>query len=92
LAPDLFAGDAAALGAFRNALFNDGKFDPGAFQNRKNFFAKRNVTAIVIEFPTQIDRPGIGAWLGDGFAHAMDALRRRVRHAAAAYSRATAWG
>ena len=27
LVPDLFAGDAAALGVFRNALFKDNKFD-----------------------------------------------------------------
>ena len=64
LAPDLFAGDAAALGAFRDALFNDGKFDRSAFQNRKNFFAKRNVTAIVIEIPTQL----IGRGLVHGWA------------------------
>lgn len=61
LAPDLFAGDAAALGAFRNALFKDNKFDPGAFRNRKNFFAKRNVTAIVIEVPNRL--------LGRGLVH-----------------------
>ena len=62
LAPDLFAGDAAALGAFRNALFKEGKFDPGAFQNRKNFFARRNVTAIVLEVPS--DSIGRGLVLG----------------------------
>lgn len=63
LAPDLFAGDAAALGAFRNALFNDDKFDPEAFQNRKNFFAKRNVTAIVIEIPSRLIGNGlVRAW------------------------------
>jgi hypothetical protein len=54
LAPDLFAGDAAALGVFRNALFKDGRFDPDAFKNRQNFFAKRNVTAIVVEVPNQL--------------------------------------
>jgi Domain of unknown function (DUF4331) len=57
LAPDLFAGDSAALGAFRNALFKDNKFDPEAFLNKTNFFARRNVTAIVLEVPT----PMIGA-------------------------------
>jgi hypothetical protein len=40
LAPDLFAGDAAALGSFRNAFFNEGKFDPVAFQNRQNFLQR----------------------------------------------------
>jgi Domain of unknown function (DUF4331) len=62
LAPDLFAGDAAALSVFRKALFNEGKFDPEAFQSRKNFFARRNVTAIVIEVPNQL--------IGHGMVHA----------------------
>jgi hypothetical protein len=63
LAPDLFAGDAAALGAFRNSLFKDDKFDPGAFQNRKNFFLKRNVTAIVLEVPSRLIGHGqVHAW------------------------------
>jgi hypothetical protein len=66
LAPDLFAGDAAALGAFRNAAFKEGKFDPAAFQNHKNFFAKRNVTAIVIELPSRL----IGHGLVHGWATA----------------------
>ena len=47
LAPDLFAGDAAALGAFRTALFKEHRFDPSAFRNRKNFFARpRRCTAV----------------------------------------------
>ncbi len=63
LAPDLFAGDAAALGAFRSAFFNDGRYDPGAFENRKNFFARRNVTAIVIEVPSHlIGRGPVRGW------------------------------
>jgi hypothetical protein len=66
LAPDLFAGDAAALGSFRNAFFNEGKFDPVAFQNRQNFFARRNVTAIVIEVPSE----SIGLGLVHGWATA----------------------
>jgi len=36
LAPDLFAGDVAALGVFRNALFKENPFDPDAFLNRNN--------------------------------------------------------
>jgi uncharacterized protein DUF4331 len=59
LAPDLFAGDAAALGMFRNALFKESKFSPEAFLNRKNFFAKRNVSAIVIEVPTRVIGKGL---------------------------------
>lgn len=64
LTPDLFAGDAAALGAFRNALFNENRFDSDAFRNRKNFFAKRNVTAIVIEMPSRLIGNGlVRAWV-----------------------------
>lgn len=63
LAPDLFAGDAAALRAFQTALAKENRFDAEAWQNRKNFFAKRNVTAIVLEVPTQvIGRGRIHAW------------------------------
>jgi Domain of unknown function (DUF4331) len=63
LAPDLFAGDAAALGVFRNALYNEEKFAPEAFQNRKNFFAGRNVTAIVLEVPNRLIGSGqVRAW------------------------------
>lgn len=53
LAPEMFAGDAAALGVFRTA-FKEERFDPTAFQNSKNYFAKRNVTAIVLEVPTDL--------------------------------------
>ncbi|HEX3954579.1 MAG TPA: DUF4331 family protein [Stellaceae bacterium] len=73
LAPDLFAGDGTALGAFRNALFKDNKFEPGAFQSRKNFFAGRNVTAIVLEVPTH--------FIGEGLVHAW-ATASLVGHAA----------
>jgi len=63
LAPDLFAGDAAALGAFRHALFQEGRFHPAAFQNRQNFFAKRNVSAIVLEIPSRlIGRDAVRGW------------------------------
>jgi hypothetical protein len=54
LAPDLFAGDPAALGLFRNALYKEDKFAPEAFQNPQNFFAGRNVTVIVLEVPSQL--------------------------------------
>ena len=54
LAPDLFAGDAQALGRFRTALAKEKRFAAEAWENRKNFFARRNVTAIVLEVPTQM--------------------------------------
>jgi hypothetical protein len=66
LAPDLFAGDAVALGVFRNALYNEDKYAPAAFENRKNFFAKRNVSALVLELPSQM----IGRGLVHGWATA----------------------
>lgn len=63
LTPDMFAGDAAALEAFRGALLKEGRFNPKAFQNRQNYFAKRNVTAIVIEFPIGLVGKGrVRAW------------------------------
>jgi hypothetical protein len=62
LAPDLFAGDAAALHAFQDGLHKDNRFAAEAFLNRKNFFARKNVTAIVLEVPT--------AMIGKGMVHA----------------------
>ena len=63
LAPDLFAGDAQALGKFRTALAKENRFAAEAWENRKNFFGKRNVTAIVLEVPTSmIGRGRIHAW------------------------------
>jgi hypothetical protein len=63
LAPDLFAGDASALGLFRNALYKEDKFAPEAFQNRQNFFAGRNITVIVLEVPSQLIGKGqVRAW------------------------------
>lgn len=64
LAPDLFAGDGAALEAFKTALYQHNRFDPEAFRNRKNLFATRNITAIVLEIPTQL----IGRGLVHGWA------------------------
>lgn len=62
LAPDLFAGDAGALGAFRTALFTHGRFEPEVFHSRKNFFLGRNVTAVVVELPNRL--------IGEGIVHA----------------------
>jgi Domain of unknown function (DUF4331) len=63
LRPDLFAGDAAALGLFRNALYKEDKFAPEAFLNQQNFFAGRNVTVIALEVPSQlIGRGQVRAW------------------------------
>jgi len=61
-APDLFAVDADAFNVFRAALFNENRFEPPTSLNRERFFAKRNVTAIVIELPN--------AMIGNGLVHA----------------------
>jgi hypothetical protein len=64
LAPDLFAGDAAALGTFRGALAKENRFAVEAWQNRKNFFANRNVTTIVLEAPTRLIGQGkVFGWI-----------------------------
>jgi Domain of unknown function (DUF4331) len=58
LAPDLFAGDAVALRTFLTATYKENRFYPEAFQNRQNFFARKNVSAIVLEVPNRL--------IGDG--------------------------
>ena len=63
LAPDLFAGDAAALGAFRTALFEHRRFAPEAFESHRNFFDRRNVCAIVLEVPNDmLGNARVGGW------------------------------
>ena len=52
LAPDLFAVDRAAAIAYR-AKIAAGQFPRDLFQDSANYFQNRNVTAIVIEVPTQ---------------------------------------
>jgi hypothetical protein len=61
LAPELFAGDAVALHGFLTAFYKDKRYDGGIWQNRQNFFSKRNVTAIVLEVPTHL--------IGSGAVH-----------------------
>jgi hypothetical protein len=63
LAPDLFAGDAAAIIKFLSAFYGQNRFTPAEFQNHQNFFGKRNVTAIVLELPGHmIGRGKVRAW------------------------------
>jgi hypothetical protein len=52
LAPDLFAANRTGNVAFRAALAV-GKFAPDLFHDGANYFQNRNVTAIVMEVPTQ---------------------------------------
>jgi hypothetical protein len=59
----MFAGDAVGLHAFLNAFYKDHKYDGDAFLHRQNFFANRNVTAIVLEIPDELIGNGnIHAW------------------------------
>jgi hypothetical protein len=62
-APDLFAGDAFALHGFLSAFYKDQKYDGEVFLHRQNFFAHRNLTAIVLEVPNHlIGRGSVHAW------------------------------
>jgi hypothetical protein len=63
LAPELFAGDAFALHGFLAAFYKEQKYDGDVWQHRENFFARRNVTAIVLEVPTHMIGKGqVHAW------------------------------
>jgi hypothetical protein len=64
LAADPFAGDAAAVGAFRAAFYNDNRLDLNGFQTRANLPTQRNVMAVVLEVPTKL----IGRGLVQGWA------------------------
>jgi hypothetical protein len=54
MAPELFAGDAFALHTFLAAFYKDQRYDEGAFLHRQDFFAKRNLTAIVLQVPNHL--------------------------------------
>ena len=63
IAPELFAGDAFALRTFLTAFYQEHRFDGDAFLHRQNFFSRRNLTAIVLEVPTDlIGRGKVNAW------------------------------
>ena len=63
IAPELFAADADALHNFLTAFFKDRRYDGDSFLHGKNFFAGRNVTAIVLEVPTNLIGQGkVHAW------------------------------
>lgn len=63
LAPEMWAADAIAFFNLLNALYKEDRFDPAVFLHGKNFFAKRNVVAMVLEVPTSMIGDGIvRAW------------------------------
>jgi Domain of unknown function (DUF4331) len=61
-APDLFAAN-AGFRAFMTAFYKDQRYDGDALLHQQNPFARRNVTAIVLEVPNElIGRGKINAW------------------------------
>jgi hypothetical protein len=60
---DAFAGDAAALNAFKDA-FAQGEFRPDSFMNRVNYFEDRTVAAIVLEVDNRLisATPNVEVW------------------------------
>jgi hypothetical protein len=61
-APDLFAAN-AGFRPFMNAFYNDHRYDRDALVHQQNPFARRNVTAIVLEVPSELIGKGkINAW------------------------------
>jgi Domain of unknown function (DUF4331) len=62
IAPDLFAGN-AGFRAVMTAFYKEHRYDGGAFLHQQNTFARRNVTAIVLEVPSELVGKGkINAW------------------------------
>jgi hypothetical protein len=62
-APELWAANAIGFFDFLEALYSHDRFDIDVWQNPKNFFAKRNVTALVLEVPNALIGSGkVGAW------------------------------
>src|SRR5271154_1037516 len=54
LAPDMFAADGFAMREFLTAFYKEQRYHGDAFQHRQNIFAKRNVSAIVLEVPSDL--------------------------------------
>src|SRR5580658_6937377 len=62
IAPELFAAN-AGFGTFMTAFYKDKRYDGDAFLHQQNPFARRNVTAIVLEVPSELIGKGkIDAW------------------------------
>ena len=62
IAPDLFVAN-AGFRTFMTAFYKDRRFDGDAFLHQQNPFARRNVTAIVLEVPSELIGKGkINAW------------------------------
>src|ERR1700719_190706 len=62
IAPDLFAAN-AGFGTFMTAFYKDQRYDGDAFLHQQNPFARRNVTAIVLEVPSELIGKGkVNGW------------------------------
>jgi len=62
IAPDVFAAN-TGFGAFMTAFYQDQRYGRDALLNQQNPFARRNVTAIVLEMPSELIGKGkINAW------------------------------
>lgn len=73
IAPDVFAAN-AGFRAFMTAFYKDHRYDGGVLLNQQNPFARRNVTAIVLEVPSKLIGKGkIHAWATISlFGHAQE--------------------
>jgi hypothetical protein len=62
IAPELFAAN-AGFGTFMTAFYKDKRYDADAFLHQQNPFARRNITALVLEVPSELIGKGkINAW------------------------------
>jgi Domain of unknown function (DUF4331) len=62
-APELWTANAIGFFDFMGALYGQDRFDIDAFKNPQNYFARRNVTALVLEVPDSlIGAAKVGAW------------------------------
>jgi hypothetical protein len=71
IAPDLFAAN-AGFRTLMTAFYNDHRYDGDTLLHHQNPFARRNVTAIVLEVPSELIGKGkINAWAAISlFGHA----------------------
>jgi hypothetical protein len=79
IVPELFAGNAAALHAFLDAYHNEHRYHGEAFLHRQDYFARRNIMAMVLEVPNQLIGHGkIHAWATTSlFGHAPEVQIQR---------------
>jgi hypothetical protein len=79
-----FAGEAAALHAFQDAIYKENRFHPAAFLNRKNSFAKKNVSAILLEVPNRhVLEVQVSSWV---LPPMLPSIRKASRHDTASQS------